>query len=313
MERINLLLFEKAVFAILLVGLNFSSIGLCQEKLIIPFEITRNRTQLPVRIGNSDILKIILDSGMAFDGVLIYNPDVRESIKFHNAVEHSVAGAGRGNPSTALVLDSASFFVGDVKLENQRIIVLNNDLYKGFPSDGVIGYSILGHYVTEIDYDKKLMTLHGPDTFEPDSSWQVIPIYFKDNMIPWIDVEVVIKNENPIKLSMYIDYASGDAVELLEKPEQKFSTPDKTEEAYLGRGLSGDIYGKTGLISKLIIGSYELNNAKAAFAPAKVRSKQDNADGIIGNKALLRFNLVFDYINKRIYIKPNKGFHDLLD
>lgn len=42
-----------------------------------------------------------------------------------------------------------------------------------------------------------------------DDGWKVIPLYFKNNSIPWIDASVVIKDEKPVFLSMYIDYAAG--------------------------------------------------------------------------------------------------------
>ena len=77
-------------------------------------------------------------------------------------------------------------------------------------------------------------------------------------------------------------------------------------------GLSGDIYGKSGIISKLLIGPYELNNLNASFTDEKIRSKQDNADAIIGNGSLRRFNLIFDYSNKKLYLKPNSNFKDAL-
>lgn len=90
----------------------------------------------------------------------------------------------------------------------------------------------------------------------------------------------------------------------------KFSLPDDTKNILIGRGLSGDIYGKSGKISKLIIGPFELSNIEASFAPAEVRSKQDNADAILGNESLWRFNLIFDYKNKRLYLKPNSHFNN---
>lgn len=48
----------------------------------------------------------------------------------------------------------------------------------------------------------------------------------------------------------------------------------------------------------------------ASFAPSEVRSKQDNADAILGNGSLRRFNLIFDYTNKKLYLKPNTHFND---
>ena len=92
------------------------------------------------------------------------------------------------------------------------------------------------------------------------------------------------------------------------KPGMKFRIPAKTEEMVLGRGLSGDIYGKKGTVSKLIIGPYELLDVEASIAPAAVRSRQDDADAVLGIGALRRFNLIFDYANKRLFLKPNRRF-----
>lgn len=275
-----------------------------------PIKMERNKTILPVTIGDVGPLDILFDSGLSFDGLMIYKPDLRDSIRLNNSIEVQIPGAGSGAPSTALMDSSASFFVGDIEFKNQKIIVLQNDIYKGFPTDGIIGHSILGHYITEIDYDTEQITLHNPENFSPDESWYSIPIYFKDNPIPWIDVSISIEGEDLTKISTYIDLAAGDAIVLLEKDEMKFSLPKETEEIFLGRGLSGDIYGKEGKISKLKIGSFELNEVTAKIAPARVRSKQVGADAVIGNDALRRFNLIFDYSNKILYIKPNKYFED---
>ena len=135
-----------------------------------------------------------------------------------------------------------------------------------------------------------------------------MPLYFKDNNIPWMDVSVVIEDGEPVPISTYIDYAMRDAIFLLEKPGIKFGLPRDTASAHVGRGLSGDIHGKTGTISRLIIGPYALETVKATFGPAEVRSKQPGADAILGAGSLRRFHLIFDYASKRLYLKPNKRF-----
>ena len=237
---------------------------------------------------------------------MIYNPDYKDSVDLTNTIEVRLGGAGDGEAQMALMIDSANFHLDNIKMTNQRIIILQSDMYKDFPSNGIIGYSIFGHYVTEFNYDNNTMVLYDRDKMKIDSSWQEIPVYFKNNNIPWIDAQVIIENEKPISISVYIDYAAADAIVLLEKPDMKYSLPKETEDVYIGRGLSGDIYGKSGKISKLIIGKYELNDVVASITSAKVRSKQDNADAILGIGSLRRFNLIFDYFNKKLYLKPNK-------
>lgn len=268
----------------------------------------RNKTILPVTIGGIGPLDILFDSGLSFDGLMIYNPDLRDSINLNKSIEVQIPGAGSGAPSAAIMDDSASFFVGNIEFKNQKIIVLQNDIYKGFPTDGIIGFSILGHYATEINYDTNEIVLHKSNNFNPDDTWERIPIYFKNNTIPWIDVSISIEGEDLTIISTYIDLAAGDAIVLLEKDDMKFSLPKETKEILLGRGLSGDIYGKEGKISKLKIGSFELSEVTAKITAAHVRSKQVGADAIIGNDALRRFNLIFDYDKKFLYLKPNKYY-----
>jgi hypothetical protein len=115
---------------------------------------------LPATVGGSRPLQIILDSGMAYDGLLIYNSALVDSIDLPNPVRANVGGAGSGPPATALVADSMSFQVGDVLFEGQRVILLEGDAMKGFPSDGVCGYSLFGSYAVEIDYDCLEIVLH---------------------------------------------------------------------------------------------------------------------------------------------------------
>jgi hypothetical protein len=259
--------------------------------------------------GQTVIPDILLDTGMPFDGLMIYNPDYRDSLDLSEAMEVRVGGAGAGDAPTALMIDSAWFMLGGIEMTNQRILMLQDDIYRGFPSNGIIGYSIFGHYAAELDYDDSTMTLHDPADLAIDGTWAAVPIYFKDNNIPWIDVFVVIQDEAPVLLSTYIDYASGDAVELLEKSSIKFQLPADAQEAHLGTGLSGEIHGGRGRISKLIIGPYQLNDVSAAIAPAAIRSKQDNADAILGDAVFKRLNLVFDYAGENLYLRPNTSFH----
>ena len=323
METSSFSFFKKPWFLIFLFTVTFTGTSFCingkkqksfsgtdNQKYVIPFTFVNNKTILLAKVGGSRPLRIILDSGMGWDGILIYNPDVRDSIKLINPQSSNIAGAGKGNASSAVFADSMSFSIGDVEFKDQRIVVLQNDSFKGFPTDGVVGYSILGHYAVEVNYDNFTMTLHESEKLQIDSSWEAVSIFFKDNNIPWVNVKVVIENETPVSLSCYIDCASSETIELLLKPAQKFLIPKETKEVHLGRGLSGDIYGKTGKIVKVIFGPFQLKDVTAAFAPAEVRSKQKGADGVIANNLLRRFNLIFDYAHLKLYIKPNSHFND---
>ena len=276
----------------------------------VAVELFHDKTLVPVRFDGLRELRLILDTGMGFDGALLFKPALRESIGMRHAVEAQIPGAGSGPPSAAVFSDSMTFNVGSVRFENQRVIVLSGAGMDRGAVDGVIGYSLLGHYAVELNFDSLTLTLHDPQRFASRIGWAELPLSFDANHLPFLETSVIVESGPPVALRTYIDCASSEAIELLERPVMKFVMPRETEEVLLGRGLSGDIHGKRGRIAKLILGPHVLTDVRAAFGPAEVRSKASGADAVLANGALRRFNVVFDYAHSRLLLAPNSHFHE---
>ncbi len=272
-----------------------------------PFRVQANRVLLPVRIGGSEPLDLILDTGFGFDGVYLFHREFLETLRGVDFMEVRVPGAGSGEASTARIADSVVVSCGEMTFEGQRVIVSTSETTQGFPTDGIIGWTVLGHYATRIDYGDEEITLFDSDPYVPDSSWARIDLVLKNN-IPWIDAALAIEGDSLVPAGTYIDLAAGDAVVILVGEGKKFSAPDGLEEKYLGTGLSGDIHGGVGRISRLRIGPFDLFDVTAAFAPAEVRSKQKGADAILGGDSLRRFDIVFDYAGGALYLRPSRYF-----
>lgn len=276
------------------------------DSLRIPIVLERNKIILPVTINNIGPLKIILDSGMSSDGMLLFKKKYADALNIPQNEDYKIMGAGNKGTSNAVTAENMTFSAGNAEFKNQRLIVLTSGNMEDFPTDGVIGYSLMGHYIVEIDYDRMEIRLHDPDTFVLQDGWESIPITFKENQIPWVDLTAEITGNDPVTLSCYIDCASGETVEFLTREKNKFKVPENLEPAYLGRGLSGDINGHRGNIKNVRLGSRDVANPYVTFAPAEVRSKQPDADAVIGNGLLQHFNLIYDYMHKKMYIKPRK-------
>ena len=129
--------------------------------------LDRNKTILSVQVGKIRPLKIILDSGMGWDGLLIFNPVLTDALGLRDPREATLGGAGSGNPQTALVSEGMSFSIGPKEFKNQRVVVLQSDHFRGFSNDGTVGYSLFGHFVVEIDNDRSWLRLHDPGTVSP--------------------------------------------------------------------------------------------------------------------------------------------------
>ena len=268
----------------------------------IPFELSHGKILLPVTVGRSRQLHVILDTGMAYEGLLLYK-DLSAELDLGNTVDIQIGGAGAGKPSTGIMADSVSFHVGTHELTNQRIIVLRDSPLSGFPNDGVTGYSLFGRHAVEIDYSRETIRLHRPRSVPPDSSWVAIPLRLASNQIPWLDASVSITGRDSVPLAVYVDLASSDTIELLIRDGMKFQLPQDTREASLGTGLSGDIHGRVGTIASLALGPFVLRDVGAAFPEGAARSKQPGADGVLGNGFFQRFHVIFDYAAERLYMK----------
>lgn len=284
-----------------------SSQSAAQEAPAVPFDLDRNRIIVPTSVNGSQPLRLILDTGMGFDGVYLFHKEALNLIDTTGAIEVRVPGAGGGEPSTATMIETGRIVFGDVSVAGQRVIVSHSQHTQRFPTDGVIGWNLFGHYIVEIDYDQLRIFLHDTAYAPSDSDWVSVPIELKNNL-PFFDVTVEVIAHEVKPMRVYIDLASGDALELLVHQGQIFTMPDSLVASNLGTGLSGDINGQYGRSVRLQIGGYDLYDIRTAFAPREVRSKQKGADGILGNDLIRRFNIIFDYPHSRLLLRPDKTF-----
>jgi hypothetical protein len=275
-----------------------------------PFKLISNKVVVPVDIGDSRQFNLILDSGFGYDGIILFKKELADSVVLTDRINAHLPGAGDGPPTPVVMSESTDFSSGTCEFKNQRIIILQKDNFRDSPTDGVIGYSYFGHYKVEVNYDSKTITLHEPQQPIDESGWETVPLTFNRNNWPFITIKLSMENEQPVPLNVYIDYASSLAVELSITPDIKVKVPEKFEGEFNGYGFSGDIKGKTARASKCIIGKYELDNVTTTFFEGHSRSKDKAADGTVSNDFMRRFNLIFDYGNKKLLIKPNNSFNE---
>ena len=278
------------------------------ESTTIPFLLVRNKTVLSVRINDSREFRLILDTGMPSEGILLFHGDGAKGLDLRDSERLRIRGAGEGVTSSAIRARADRISLGKKRYLDQNILILENDVMKGSQLDGVIGSTLFGSAAVQIDYDTQTITLHDPSRLEPDRTWEPIDLVFNEHNIPCLDVSISISGETPQKARVYIDSASSEALEVLIKPDMAFVILEGLKEKHLGRGLSGDIYGKIGRVARLKIGSYILTDVPTAFPEKSVRSRQRNADGILCNRALQRFHVIFDYSRQKLYLKPNSRY-----
>ena len=281
----------------------------------INFELVNNLMIVPVEVNEAK-LSFILDSGVS--SPILFNLVDQDSIQINNVSKITLRGLGEGEPMEALRSRNNIFKLGKATNFNQSLyVVLDKDLNfstsLGIPVHGIIGYDVFDSFIVDVNYTNKHIKLYNKNTYPKKklAKHQELPLAIY-NKKAFLTGAILFEDNSDIPVKLLVDTGSSDALWLFHDPEKGVKIPDKNYDDFLGKGLSGNIFGKRTKLKGVRIGDFLLNDAKAAFPFRESFSaikNLGNRNGSLGGEVLKRFNMVFDYANKRIYLKKNGNFN----
>ncbi|TJY37329.1 PDZ domain-containing protein [Pontimicrobium aquaticum] len=288
------------------------------EKDKISFKLINNLIVIPVEV-NGVPLSFLLDTGVS--KAIIFNfVNVSDELKINRTEEFFLRGLGEGDTVQALKSSDNIFKIGDaVNIEQDVFTIFDPSLnftpQLGIPIHGIIGYDLLKDFVVEINYSKKQIVLHDPDFYQPKKckKCETFNLDFSTKK-PFINGSVAIRdNEKSVPVKLLIDSGGSDALWLFKDKEHNINVPTRYFDDFLGRGLSGSVYGKRSKISRFSIGSFTLESVNTAFPDSTsiaFAKKFKERNGSLGGEILKRFNVIFDYSNKKITLRKNSSFKE---
>lgn len=283
-----------------------------KSKIDIPFQHVYNLVVIPVEV-NGVKLSMLLDTGA--ENSLIFSLPENDSIEFYDTKKINVKGLGSEEVIEALQSENNTIKISGYEADKfPLLIVLNQNVNfssrLGIPVNGILGYSFFMHNVVEINYQKKIVTIHRERDFLAKKK---IKKYLKHpisiiNQKPYIDVETKIDSDT-LDLRLLIDIGLGDGLWLFE--DQRIKSGNVFFEDVLGRGLSGEIIGKKSRIKTIKVANFKLDEALVSY-PYKMYLPRigliEGRNGSIGGEILSRFDIIIDYKEKYIYLKKNSRF-----
>lgn len=282
----------------------------------VKFNLINNLIVIPIEINGSK-LSFILDTGVSKP--LLFNLSDQDSIQINNVAEISINGLGGTEPIKALSSTGNLFRISNLENVDQMLYVIldqgfNLSPVMGMPIHGLIGYDLFRDFVVEINYATKTIKFHDPAFYEykRNLKQETLPLTIQ-NQRAMVKGKVVLEDDLMIDVHLMVDTGSGDAVWLFPNEDKDIRLPEKNFHDFLGRGLSGGIFGKRTQIRRLELGSHMLMDTKAAFPDMEFFKRiidLDNRNGSLGGEVLKRFNIIFDYPNNKITIGKNKYFSD---
>ena len=281
----------------------------------VSFEFINNLIIVPVRLNGKE-LSFILDSGAR--NTILFGSSKSDSLVLNEQIKTKVRGIGSGKSINAIISRNNRLQIKNIYGFNQKIFVLLDDqfdlsLKMGKPIHGIIGYELFKNFVTKINYQTRKLSFYDPKQYTPPSSEKYLQYdldFYRDK--PYVNTLTKLNDSLHFNTKLLIDTGCSDALWLFED-NKGLNINTNYFEDYLGAGISGSIIGKRTKIHSFALGDFVFNNVTAAFLDSvstlRARSFKERK-GSIGSGLLERFKVIFDYPNKKMYLKKAKSFKE---
>ena len=281
-----------------------------RKRETIPFKLVKNLIVVPLTINGNGPYNFVLDTGVGL--FLITDPKLIDTIKIANLRSIRITGFGEGNELSAYVTPSLKVRIGSAVAESIPAAILKDDIfelsgYAGMPIHGLIGYELFSSFTVKISYSASTVTIFSSKKPYVLRKGTKVPITIEDKK-PYLVTDIALSNGQKIAAKLIIDTGAGHPISLENYQGRPFEIPQVNIAANLGVGLTGAINGYIGRIRSVKLGKYTLDNVIASFpnySDVGSRVMLVSRNGNIGNSILKRFDIVFDYAGKAMYLRPS--------
>lgn len=288
-----------------------------KKSITIKFKSSSNLIIIPVTINESDTLNFILDTGVRFP-IITELPFVNK-LNLNYLMPIKIKGLGEGVELTAYRSGNNTMSISGLTARNQEVQMIIDENFQishilGIPVHGLIGFNLFKDYIVEIDYINEKLVLHKPEYYKyRDRKKDIImPLNFDGNK-PYVNTNIVTDDSTKVPVKLLVDTGASDALWLSEKSDERIQYPENHIETFIGRGLSGDLYGVKGRIEGIWVGPLILPQPIVAFPNSELIDQlisSNDRNGTIGAEILRRFYVTMDYRNSRLTLRPNHKFKD---
>ncbi|HVZ24451.1 MAG TPA: aspartyl protease family protein [Sediminibacterium sp.] len=182
----------------------------------------------------------------------------------------------------------------------------------GVRIDGIIGYSFFRRFIVRLDYDNQRIEVFTPGTFKyPRGGYLLRPSF---STLPL--QTAILRDERTIFSRFIFDTGAGLSC-LLSQDFVEDSLPFKRNRKFFltqAEGMGGKRQMKIGVAKEIRLGPYRFKKVPVhIFNDTYNVTDYPILSGLIGNDILRRFNVILNYPQQVIYIKPNSHFSEKFD
>lgn len=277
-------------------------------RVTVPFELVNNRPVIHVRINNSrETLRFVLDSGA---GMCVLSSSAAERLNIKPVARGGMARAVGGEGRFEIVYGFLQTLqLGDARIE--RLPVYIREFHsRQEPVDGYIGLSVIGKFLTTVDYEARTMRLLRADgrsdhVVKDPASVVEIPIRITSSGF-WSGEVRLEGVERPV--NFIVD--TGATISVVSEALAVRESLDRFVQSHRIR-----VYGAAGLaenIRTLLLPSVHLTpkhvRRHVAAAVLDMDAINETAGyeqaGIVGGNVLRHYRVTFDFLRAVVQLEP---------
>ncbi|WP_158799518.1 FKBP-type peptidyl-prolyl cis-trans isomerase [Pedobacter sp. L105] len=287
--------------------------GLKAQVAQFPFEFLGQHLYIKVQTKQSDSLRFIFDSG-ATGGSIDSALAEKIGISRENRQNATIAGSGGVQSYTMALHQNLKLGAAEIKDMNFALVNFNSlSTAIGSKIDGIVGYEILNHYVTQIDFDHKKISLYNQIKEADTTGYTGIPFEFSKNiLIPRFPISITLANGETFTGKVMFDTGNSFSL-IVSTPFNKYHDFDsKLGEVLVtkGRGMNAETNDQIAMIKKMAFDGFDFGQMAIRLTVNPQAKPGDGYLGILGIEVIKHFNVIMDYANKKIYLKPNRSYHN---
>ncbi len=279
------------------------------DPIKIPFKMHFGKPLMELEI-NGQKAAMMIDNGILWDQVWLFGSPLIEELQLKPIEESTIGGAGEGDPTQAYTSENLTLKFENIVFYEQPILVSPPaaGFAQMFPgADGQLCNTFFKHFIVEFDFIHSEIILHDPKSFQYKQTGSVLDMQANESGTYSVPFTFTLPDGKTYTDRVDIDLGGiyPLKIALNNKHQIPLSSDLKKTFSYGTQGKASEYSGK---IQSMAIGNYRFDNPTVFFGDEKTSRIHPDNLGVIGLPLFIKFNVVFDYFNNKLYLEPNRNF-----
>jgi hypothetical protein len=302
----NIILNAQVSDTLAIIGTGTYSILIDEKDTIrIPFKMHNGKPLMELEI-NGKKATMMIDNGVLWDQIWLFGSPLVEELQLKPTDTATIGGSGEGDPTQAYVSKNLTLKFDDIIFHEQPVLVSPPaaGFYSMFPgADGQLCNTFFKNFIVEFDFINNEIILHKPEQFKFLGNGCLLNMSSDEDGSYSVPFAIETLDGKVYNDRVDIDLGGTSILKIALNTKHSISLPSDAKKIH-SYGAQGKIPEYKGKIKSMTIGDYTFDDLIVKF-----EDEETNNLGVIGLPLFMKFNVIFDYFNNKIYLKPNDNFN----